>query len=89
MVQGLNNIENVSCVMPGGAFYVFANIKRTGLSGEEFAARLLDQSGVGLCPGTCFGESGEGFVRLCYATSLENIQEGIRRMKNFVEKGLR
>lgn len=89
MVQGLNNIENVSCVMPGGAFYVFANIKRTGLSSEEFAARLLNQSGVGLCPGTCFGESGEGFVRLCYATSLENIQEGIRRMKNFVEKGLR
>ena len=83
--EGINAIDGLSCVKPQGAFYAFVNIKGTGLTSEEFAVRLLEEKHVGMVPGTGFGASGEGFVRLSYATSTENIKEGIRRIGEFVE----
>ena len=85
--EGINAIDGLSCVKPQGAFYAFVNIKGTGLTSEEFAVRLLEEKHVGMVPGTGFGASGEGFVRLSYATSTDNIKEGIRRIGEFV-KGL-
>ncbi|HCI68619.1 MAG TPA: hypothetical protein DER17_06255 [Oscillibacter sp.] len=85
IVNGLNDMKGVSCLMPKGAFYAFPNISKLGLSSREFAMRLLKEKHVVVVPGTGFGEGGEGFVRLAYATSEENIREGLRRMKEFVE----
>jgi len=85
LVHGLNDIENIQCLKPEGAFYVFPNIKETGLTSNEFASQLLENAGVGVCSGTDFGESGEGFIRLCYATSEDDIHEGLRRIRKFVE----
>ena len=85
IVNGLNDMKGVSCLMPKGAFYAFPNISKLGLSAREFAMRLLKEKPVVVVPGTGFGEGGEGFVRLAYATSEENIREGLRRMKEFVE----
>lgn len=82
--QGINEIPGLSCVKPQGAFYAFVNIKGTGLTSAEFSNRLLEEKHVGTVPGTGFGISGEGFVRLSYATSTENIREGLRRMGEFV-----
>lgn len=84
LVDGLNAIEKVSCIEPAGAFYAFANIKETGLSSWTFAERLLEQEKVVVVPGDGFGSAGEGFVRLAYAVSEENIEEGIKRIKRFV-----
>ena len=85
IVEGLNSIKNVSCMSPKGAFYAFANISRTGLKSRDFAIRLLQEKHVVVVPGSGFGEGGEGFVRLSYATSEENIVEGLKRIKEFVE----
>lgn len=89
LVAGLNDIPGISCLVPSGAFYVFPNIKKTGLSSSEFAVRVLEEAGVGLCAGSDFGESGEGYLRLCYATSEEQIIEGIKRIKQFTMKLMR
>lgn len=83
--EGINQIDGLSCVKPQGAFYAFVNIKKTGLSSEEFAERLLREKHVGVVPGNGFGNSGEGFVRISYATSTEAIYEGIKRIKEFAE----
>ncbi len=86
LVDGLNSIDGISCLKPAGAFYVFPNIKQTGMDSKTFAFELLRNAGVGVCPGNDFGEAGEGYIRLCYATSTERILEGIKRIKEFVEK---
>lgn len=83
IVEGLNAIPGISCLAPKGAFYAFANIQGTGLSSWEFAIRLLREKHVVVVPGTGFGEGGEGFVRLSYATSEENIREGLKRIGEF------
>ena len=83
--EGINNIDKLSCIKPKGAFYAFVNIQKTGLSSEEFAIKLIEQQQVALIPGSGFGEAGEGFVRISYATSQDNIKEGIRRMGEFVK----
>lgn len=88
LIEGLNEIEGISCIEPMGAFYAFANITGTGLSSVEFADRLLEEKQVVVVPGSGFGSAGEGFVRISYATSEENIKEGLRRMNEFV-KGLK
>ncbi|WP_027340402.1 aminotransferase class I/II-fold pyridoxal phosphate-dependent enzyme [Halonatronum saccharophilum] len=85
IVQGLNDM-GLDCFEPKGAFYAFPSIKKTGLSSEEFAQRLLEEAGVVVIPGNVFGESGEGFIRCSYASSLENITEALARMKSFVKK---
>ncbi len=88
LVKGLNELPGVRCVTPGGAIYVFPNISGTGMDDETFARVMLEDAGVALLPGSNFGESGAGFVRLCYATSRENIVEGLRRMKDCLQKRL-
>lgn len=80
LVDGLNAIPGVSCRMPHGAFYAFPNISSFGMSSDEFAARLLDELGVAAVSGTSFGDAGEGYIRLSYATSERNIEEALRRM---------
>ena len=84
IVEGLNTIDRISCLAPMGAFYAFPNISRTGLSSRDFAIRLLKEKHTVVVPGTGFGEGGEGFVRISYATSEENIREGLKRIAEFV-----
>lgn len=84
MVQSLNKI-GLDCHTPGGAFYVFPSIKATGLTSEEFAEELLIQEKVAVVPGNVFGESGEGYIRCSYATSMEQLQEALKRMERFIQ----
>lgn len=81
IVQGLNSLPGVSCQVPGGAFYVFPNVVKTGLTAEQFADFMLEKAGVSLLPGPNFGKYGEGHVRLSYTVSLEAIEESIERMR--------
>ena len=80
MVDLINKINGVSCISPQGAFYVFANIKKTKLSDIEFADKILKDVGIAVCPGSYFGKYGEGYVRFCFANSTENIQEGLKKL---------
>ncbi len=80
LVNGLNAIPGIKCHMPGGAFYAFPNITDFGVDSETFADIMLEKAGVALLPGSNFGAQGEGFVRLCYASSRENIAEALKRM---------
>lgn len=80
IVDGLNAIPGVACVMPHGAFYAFPNISSFGMSSDDFANKLLDDFGVAAVSGTSFGDAGEGYVRLSYATSEENIEEALNRI---------
>lgn len=84
IVQKLNEIEGISCIKPGGTFYAFANITGTGFSSEEFSEFALTKAGVATCPGNYFGESGEGYVRFCFANSTENVIEAMERIKRAV-----
>ncbi len=84
MVKAFNEM-GLKCHLPKGAFYTFPNITSTKLSSKEFAKRLLEEQKVAVVPGSAFGASGEGFVRCCYATSIDEIYEAMRRMKKFVE----
>jgi len=84
IVDGLNEIRGITCLKPGGAFYVFPNITGTGLTSEEFSTLILDKVGVATCPGNYFGSAGEGYVRFCYANSEENIIEAIKRIKGLL-----
>ena len=86
LVKGLNSIPNIQCIKPQGAFYVFANIKNTGKSSEQIAEFLLKDAGVAVLPGTNFGRHGEGYIRLCYATNIENIKKGIIRIRKSMRK---
>ena len=76
----LNNLEKISCFEPGGAFYAFPNISKTGLNGNKFSEIALEEKGVALVPGSSFGDNAEEFVRISFANSLENIKEGINRL---------
>ncbi len=76
----------LSCFEPFGAFYVFPSIKEFGMTSEEFATRLLDEEKVAAVPGTAFGECGEGFLRVSYAYSLDDLREAIGRLGRFVER---
>lgn len=80
IVTGLNDIPGVNCQVPQGAFYVFPNVKHYGKSSGQLAEYLLHEAGVALLPGTAFGEYGEGYLRLCYSNSTENIQIALERM---------
>ena len=81
IVKGLNSIPGFNCLSPKGAFYVFPNIKETGMSSQECADHLLYNAGVAALPGTAFGPYGEGYLRFSYATTLENIDEAVKRIK--------
>jgi len=83
MVENLNRI-GLTCFEPKGAFYVFPSIQSTGLTSEEFANQLLMSQKVAVVPGTAFGDSGEGFVRCSYATSIDELKIAIERIEAFV-----
>lgn len=85
VVKALNDM-GLSCHLPGGAFYVFPSIKETGLSSEKFAQQLLEEERVAVVPGQVFGESGEGYIRCSYATSVKQLSEAMKRMERFVQK---
>lgn len=85
IVDGLNSILGFHCLRPQGAFYVFPNITGTGMSSQKIADFLLNDAGVACLSGTAFGAEGEGFIRFSYATSIENINEAIKRIKTAIE----
>ena len=87
VVKELNRLPGVSCITPRGAFYAFPNISGTGYKAKELASRLLEESGVALIGGPDFGIHGEGYIRVSYANSTDNILEAITRMREFLEKG--
>ena len=76
----------IPCFEPMGAFYVFPCIKEFGLSSEEFATRLLEEEKVAIVPGTAFGDSGEGFLRISYAYSIDNLRKALTRLSRFVTR---
>jgi aspartate/methionine/tyrosine aminotransferase len=80
IVEGLNAIPGLSCLSPKGAFYVFPNISRTGLTSKQFADHLLNEHGVAALAGTSFGQHGEGYLRLSYANSEENLRKALDRI---------
>jgi aspartate/methionine/tyrosine aminotransferase len=84
VVDGLNKLPGVSCITPKGAFYAFPNIKRTGWKAKALANALLDDAGVAIIGGPDFGILGEGYVRLSYANSTENILKALERMGEFL-----
>lgn len=86
VVDGLNALPNISCIEPEGAFYAFPDISRTGWQAKPLANTLLDETGVALIGGPDFGVLGEGFIRVSYAASSEQIEEALGRMKTFLER---
>ncbi len=78
--KNLNKIKNISCFEPGGAFYAFPNISKTGLNGSKFAEIALNEKYVAVVPGNSFGESANDFIRISFANSLENIEKALYRL---------
>ena len=85
VVAGLNALPGISCATPRGAFYAFPNVSKTGWKAKALASALLDDSGIATIGGPDFGVNGEGYIRLSYANSLENIERALVRMKTFLE----
>lgn len=86
IVEGLNNIKGISCIKPKGSFYVFPNIKALGKTSEEVANELLEKAGVITVPGSAFGAQGEGYLRISYANSLDNIKEALNRIEKYTKE---
>lgn len=84
IIDGLNNIPGFSCKKAGGAFYAFVNIKAFNKPSEDFAIELLREAKVALTPGSAFGENGEGYLRVSYASSEENLKEAVKRIETYV-----
>ena len=84
LIQELSKIEGLSFCVPRGAFYMFINISSTGMTAEQFAMDLLEKERVVLVPGEAFGEEGKKYVRLSFATSMQTIQEGVRRLARYM-----
>jgi aminotransferase len=85
LVSGLNRL-GLQTFEPRGAFYAFPNIQASGMNDETFAETLLKEEGVAVVPGNAFGPGGDGFVRACYATSYEKLEEALRRMERFMSR---
>ena len=84
LIPALNAIPGVRCIEPGGAFYAFPNVSALPIGAEELADRLLDEAGVALLAGTAFGSEGAGHLRISYASSLENLEQAVERIRGFV-----
>jgi aspartate aminotransferase len=84
VVEGLNALPNVSCAVPKGAFYAFPNVSKTGWKAKKLASALLEETGVATIGGPDFGVYGEGYIRLSYANSAENIRRALGRMNDFL-----
>ncbi len=89
LVAGLNAIPGVRCQTPQGAFYAFPNVRALGRSSDELANLLLDEAGVAVLPGTAFGRHGEGYLRLAYSNSYENIQKALERIQDVLGRLMR
>ncbi len=84
LIRGLNSVPGIHCTVPHGSFYAFPNIKKTHMTASEYCEKLLNQTGVCVLPGTCFGKEGEGYVRLCFASvTFEEIVESIEKIRIF------
>ena len=88
-VAGLNKIKGFSCRLPHGAFYVFPNVKKSGLPSKKLADALLEEAGVACLSGTAFGAYGEGYLRFSVANSLDNLQKALARIDGWVAKNIR
>jgi len=86
LVTGLNQISGVSCRTPQGSFYAFPNIRAFGIPSDQLASYLLEEAGVALLSGTSFGEYGEGYIRLCFANSMENLATALEWLRNALGK---
>ncbi|MCH8874772.1 pyridoxal phosphate-dependent aminotransferase, partial [candidate division KSB1 bacterium] len=86
IVAGLNEIPDVSCITPKGAFYVFPNVKKIKMSTQELEHYLLNEAGVAILSGTAFGKYGNGYLRFSYANSIKNIGKALERMKDALER---
>ncbi len=84
VVEGLNSLPGVTCPTPKGAFYAFPNITGTGMTSKEFAEKAMYEAGVALLAGTAFGEFGDGYVRISFANSQENLSEAIERLRKIL-----
>lgn len=84
VVEGLNSLPGITCPTPRGAFYAFPNIRGTGMSSQEFADKALYEAGVALLAGTAFGEFGDGYIRISFANSQENLREAIERLRKIL-----
>jgi len=85
VVTELNSL-GLKCSRPQGAFYAFPSIKSTGMSSLDFSRKLLEKEKVAVVPGTAFGSCCEGYIRISYASSLDNLKEALARIKRFLEK---
>jgi aminotransferase len=85
LVGGLNTL-GLDCFEPKGAFYAFPSVAKSGLDDSAFAEALLQEEQVAVVPGSAFGAGGDGFVRLCYATAYEKIEEALNRMERFMRR---
>ena len=86
LVEALNAVDGISCTIPRGAFYAFANISETGMSSAAAASKLLDEAGVAVLSGASFGPCGEGYIRLSYATSMARLEAAVERIAAFLAK---
>lgn len=86
VVKEINQIDGISCLCPKGSFYIFINIKELGKTSEEVASYLLDEAKVAMVPGNVFGKNGEGYIRMSFANSYENLVEACERLKDAIKK---
>lgn len=86
VLDRLNKILKITCTRPKGAFYVFPNISRLGMSSLDFSMHLLEKGKVSTVPGSEFGEHGEGYLRISYATSMANLEEGLDKLEGVVNE---
>ena len=84
IVDGLRSLKGVECSLPGGSFFVFPNVKGTGMNGEEFTEKCLQEAGVAMIPGTAFGKFATDNVRLNFATSQDNISKALEKINNML-----
>ncbi len=86
LVGALNKMPGITCTMPEGAFYVFPNVRAFGMPSEDLALHLLREAHIAVVPGTSFGPGGEGYLRISYANSYDQIQEGMQRMATALKR---
>ena len=85
IVDGLNSLNGVQCSLPGGAFFVFPNVRGTGMTGQEFAKKCLQEASIAILPGTAFGKFGKDYVRFSFAASRENISKAVEKIQKILK----
>ena len=84
LVKELNKIDNIQCVNPGGAFYVFPKVTKKGFNSKDISHELLEKKYLATVPGSSFGPNGEGFIRISYASNIQNLERAINLIKEFM-----